>query len=568
MQILSMKKYLVLFLLLLQFSNAQENLPEDYFQSPLEVPLVISGTFGELRSNHFHAGLDIKTQGVEGLKVLASAGGYISRIKIQHYGYGKALYITHPNGYQTVYAHLKKFAPEIEEYVKAYQYDKESYEVQLFPSADKLPVKAGEVVAYSGNSGSSGGAHLHFEIRDSQARPMNPFLFGFEEVKDSRAPQIKNIYAFTASKNAHVNQKSGRIKLKPIKTKNGNFRVPELEASGDIYFGIEAYDRLDLAFNKNGYYNVEAKLNGLPFFETTFNRISFGETRFLNRLIDYGYYLEYKKRIHKLRSYDYSRLEINHSKVNNGILKIDDTLNYKYHLKVSDFKNNSTEVTIPIKYTPSIKVSQDSLNESLYYVNHDNAFVLDKGLIDIYIPKYALYEDTSLDIEIVGESLKLHDYRTPIHKSITIGFDVSQYNDEDKKQLFIGNKMPWGKIYYKNTTKKRDRFTAQVKVFGEYVLAKDIEAPTISPLNFRNKQWLSKFRYLKVKIDDELTGIGSYRATVNGKFILMEYDYKTKTLVHDFNDGAVTDTENNFKLVVTDQVGNTSIFETKFFRKN
>jgi hypothetical protein len=563
-----MKIYPLLFLIIFQFSKAQDNLPKDYFQSPLEVPLVISGTFGELRSNHFHAGLDIKTQGVEGLNVLASAGGYVSRIKIQQFGYGKALYITHPNGYQTVYAHLKKFAPEIEAYVKSYQYDKESYEVQLFPSADKLPVKAGEVVAYSGNTGSSGGAHLHFEIRDSQARPMNPFLFGFEEVKDTRPPEVKNIFAFTASKDAHVNHKRGRIKLKPITAKNGNLRVTEIEASGDIYFGIEGYDRLDLAFNKNGYYNVEAKLNGLSCFETRFDRISFSETRFLNRLIDYGYYLEYKKRIHKLRSYDYNRLEINHSQVNNGILKIDDTLNYNYQLEISDFKGNTTEVSIPIKYAPGINVKKDSLNETIYYVNHDNAFVLDKGLIDIYIPKYALYEDTYLDINIEGESLKLHDYRTPIHKSITIGFDVSNYSDEDKKQLFIGNKMPWGKVYYKNTTKKRNRFTAQVKEFGEYILAKDIEAPTITPLNFRNNQWLSKFRYLKVKIDDEMTGIGSYRATVNGKFILMEYDYKTKTLVHDFNDGVVTDTENNFKLVVTDQVGNTAIFESKFFRKN
>jgi len=568
MRNLSMKIYLLLFLLLFQFSKAQYNLPKDYFQSPLDVPLVISGTFGELRSNHFHAGLDIKTRGVEGLKVFASAKGYVSRIKIQHYGYGKALYITHPNGYQTVYAHLKKFSPEIEAYVKAYQYDKESYEVQLFPPADKLPVKAGEVVAYSGNTGSSGGAHLHFEIRDAQARPMNPFLFGFDDVKDTRPPRIKNIYAFTASEGAHVNHKSGRVKLKPIKTKNGNLKVPEIEASGDIYFGIEAYDQLDLAFNKNGYYDIQAKLNGLPFFETTFNRFAFNETRFLNRLIDYGYYLEYKKRIHKLRSHDYRRLEINHSQINNGILNINDTLNYKYDLKVSDFKGNSTEVTIPIKYEPGINVERDTINKTLYYVSHDNAFALDKGLVDIYIPKHALYEDTYLDIEVEGESVKLHDYRTPIHKGITIGFDVSHYNEEDKKQLFIGRKMPWGDIYYNNTTKKRNRFTTGVKVFGEYILAKDEESPTITPLNFRNKQWLSNFRYLKVKIEDDLTGVGSYRATVNGKFILMEYDYKTNTLVHDFNDGVVTETENNFKLVVTDQVGNTSIFETTFFRKN
>lgn len=563
-----MKIYFGLLILFTQIVLAQDDLPQNYFEKPLDIPLVLSGTFGELRSNHFHAGLDLKTQGRTGLEVKASAEGYISRIKIQHFGYGKALYITHPNGYQTVYAHLNKFTPEIEDYVKAYQYDQESYEVQLFPSPEKLPVIAQQVIAYSGNTGSSGGPHLHFEIRDSQSRPMNPFLFGFEEVKDTKPPRVRNIYAFTASDDAHVNFKQGRVKLKPVRGQKGNLKLPEIKAAGDIYFGIEAYDQLDLAFNRNGYYEVEAKLNGLPFFTSTFNRFAFSETRYLNRLIDYGYYREHKRRIHKLKSFDYSRLEINHNQVNNGILQINDTLNYKYDLKIKDFKGNTTQIHIPISYTPLEQKFEDPKSKTNYFVRHDHAFAYDKGLIDIYIPKHALYNDIYLEIEVEGESIKLHDYRTPVHKGITIGFDVSQYNEEDKQQLFIGRKMPWGKIYYVNTTKKKNRFTTGVKEFGKYVLTKDTTPPTIKPLNFRNKQWISRFRYLKLKIDDDLSGIDSYRATVNGKFILMEYDYKTNTLVHDFNDGIISETENNFKLVVTDKVGNTAIFESKFFRKN
>jgi len=557
-----------LFVLLVQFCFGQDDLPKAYFQSPLDIPLVLSGTFGELRSNHFHAGLDIKTQGRTGLEVKASAEGYISRIKIQRFGYGKALYVTHPNGYTSVYAHLNKFAPEIEEYVKAYQYDQESYEVQLFPSSDKLPVEAEEVIAYSGNSGSSGGPHLHFEIRDSQSRPMNPFLFGFEEVKDTKPPRVRSIYAFTTSEDAHINFKKGRVKLKTIKGQNGNLKVPEIKAAGDIYFGIEAYDQLDFAFNRNGYYEVDVKLNGLAFFTSTFKRFAFSESRYLNRLIDYGYYREHKRRIHKLRSYDYKRLEINHNLINNGILTVNDTLNYKYDIKIKDFKGNSTQIHIPITYEALNQDIYDTLVKTNYFVKHDHAFAYDKGLVDVYIPKHALYNDTYLQIEVDGESIKLHDYRTPVHKGITIGFDVSRYNEEDKQHLFIGRKMPWGKVYYVNTTKKKNRFTTGVKEFGEYVLAKDTTPPTIKPLNFRNKQWLSRFRYLKLKIDDDLTGIDSYRATVNDKFILMEYDYKTNTLVHDFNDGVVNETENNFKLVVTDKVGNTAIFEAKFFRKN
>ena len=166
---------------------AQIKYPEDYFIKPLKIPLILSGTFGELRSNHFHSGLDIKTQQRVGLNVHSSAKGYVSRIKIAHWGYGKAIYITHPNGYTTVYAHLKKFAPKIEAYVKKHQYEKESYTIHLFPEANDLVVEKDEIIAYSGNSGGSGGPHLHYEIRDGSAKPINPMFFGVE-IPDTRIP--------------------------------------------------------------------------------------------------------------------------------------------------------------------------------------------------------------------------------------------------------------------------------------------------------------------------------------------------------------------------------------------
>lgn len=549
--------------------RGQESVPKDYFKLPMKIPMVLSGTFGEFRSNHFHAGIDIKTQGREGIEIKASAEGYISRIKVSTYGYGKVLYITHPNGYQTVYAHLKKFAPKIEKFVKEKQYRNEKYEIQFFPKPEDFPVEQLELIGYSGNTGSSGGPHLHFEIRDQLSRPMNPFLFGLDHAKDTKRPTIRNVYAYTASPNAHINFKQGRTKLKLVKQSNGNFKVPEIKAAGQVFFGVEAYDQLDYAFNKNGYYEVFGNLNGSQLFRSTFNRFSYDETRFLNRMIDFSYYLERKKRIHKLKSYSYNKLDINNIDINNGIISIEDSLDFNYTLKVKDFNGNSTSVQIPIKYSREKSIERDtSVVETPYFVKTENAFALDKDLIDIYIPKNALYQDMYLDIDIKGDTIALHDYRVPVHKSITLGFDVSAYADEDKEQLYIGRLMPWGKIYYLSTKKKANRFTAKTTEFGKFILAKDTEKPTIKPINFRNKQWLSKFRYLKVRIDDKITGIDSYRATVNGKFILMEYDYKKKTLTYDFNDDVLTETENNFKLVVTDKVGNTAIFESKFFRKN
>src|SRR6056300_1506674 len=206
----------ILFLVISIASRAQNNYPQDYFSSPLEIPLILSGTFAELRSNHFHSGLDIKTQQRRGLKVKASANGFVSRIKVSHYGYGKALYITHPNGYTTVYAHLQKFSPDIEAYVKKQQYNKESYEIELFPAVGVLPVAKDSFVAYSGNSGGSGGPHLHFDIRDKQERPMNPLLFGID-IKDTSFPIVKSLYAYTLDRNSFINksQSKQRLRLTP-----------------------------------------------------------------------------------------------------------------------------------------------------------------------------------------------------------------------------------------------------------------------------------------------------------------------------------------------------------------
>ena len=183
-----MKKILFFFLLSTSLYS-QSEYPQDYFRNPLDITLVLSGTFAELRSDHFHSGLDIKTQRKTGLKVYTASMGYVSRIKISHYGYGKALYVTHPNGYTTVYGHLKKFSPRIEAYIKDCQYEKESYEVEVFPNNTELLVDTDEVIAYSGNTGGSGGPHLHFEIRDNAERPINPMLFG-SDTKDSKKPFI------------------------------------------------------------------------------------------------------------------------------------------------------------------------------------------------------------------------------------------------------------------------------------------------------------------------------------------------------------------------------------------
>jgi murein DD-endopeptidase MepM/ murein hydrolase activator NlpD len=190
-----MNRFIFLFLIFGWTIYSQTNIPIGYFNNPIEIPLLLSGNFGELRSNHFHSGLDIKTQQKVGIPIYAPADGYVKRLKISHFGYGKALYIIHPNGYSTVYAHLQKYAGDIQKFVKENQYQKETYTLELYPEANQLSVKKGDLIGYTGDSGSTGGPHLHFEIRDASSRPMNPMLFGIN-IPDTKNPTINGIYAY------------------------------------------------------------------------------------------------------------------------------------------------------------------------------------------------------------------------------------------------------------------------------------------------------------------------------------------------------------------------------------
>lgn len=561
-----MRLILFLFLSLSTLCVAQNNYPQDYFRNPLEIPLVLAGTFAELRSNHFHSGLDIKTQQRIGLNVYSSASGFVSRIKVSHFGYGKALYITHPNGYTTVYAHLNKFSSEIETYVKKHQYEKETYEIELFPSAGDLKIKKGQIVALSGNTGGSGGPHLHFEIRDKKERPINPMLFGID-IKDSVNPIISSIYAYPLDENSYINKSNSKKKLRLIPLKNGDYAVENIEAYGKIGFGIETIDRQDLAANKNGVYNIQTFINGNKNFELDFKRFSFDETKHINRLIDFEHYKTKKKRIQKLFKQN-NPLSMYKDVLNNGVLYIKDSTYSVYKIKVGDYKNNNTWATITIKGNLIDSIKTQPKKTTPFFINANETTHLKQGKVSVDFYKNTFYDDFYIDFKVKNDTLLLHKDIIPAKKNFKITYDVSAYSKTDKSKLYIARLLGYKKYpVYSSTKRKGNLLTTYTKTLGEFALATDTIKPTITPINFKIGQWLSNFRYLKIKIDDKETGISNYRATVNGKWILMEYDYKTKTLIHDFNDSVISDTKNNLKVIVTDNVGNNSTFETVFFRK-
>ncbi len=546
--------------------NAQNNYPQDYFDNPLEIPLILSGTFAELRSNHFHSGLDIKTQKRVGLKVKACADGFVSRIKISHYGYGKALYVTHPNGYTTVYAHLQKFAPEIEAYIKKQQYEKESYTIELFPSAETLPVTKNSLIAYSGNSGGSGGPHLHFEIRDKKERPINPMLFGIE-IADTKMPYVKSMYVYPLDENSFVNNSNKKQKLRLIPLKNGDYTVENIKAIGNIGFGIETNDRQSLSANSNGVYNISSFVNGAKNFELDFRRFSFSETKHINQLIDYEYYVSQKKRVQKLFKIN-NPLSIYKSLSNNGIVKVEDSAYLVYKVRVADFKNNEAWVNLNIKGTKSIKTKTEKQKTTPYYIKTDQTTNLKENNISVDFYTNTFYKNFYINFEVKNDTLTLHKNTLAAKRKFKITYDISKYKEADINNLFVARLLGSKKHpVYTSTKREGKKLIAHTKTLGTFALATDSVSPSIKPINFKKGQWLSKYRYLKIKIDDALSGISKYRATINGKWILMEYDYKTKTLIHDFKDGIITDSKNNLKVIVTDNVGNNSTFETFFYRK-
>ena len=565
--LLFMKTTIASLFFFISICNGQSNYPQNYFSSPLDIDLILSGSFAELRNNHFHSGLDIKTQGREGLKIYASASGYVSRIKISRYGYGKALYIKHPNGYTSVYAHLQKFSPVIEAYVKKRQYQGETFELELFPKAGILKVLDRQLIAFSGNTGGSGGPHLHFEIRDNQERPLNPLMFGFD-IKDTTPPVIFGLYGYPLSEYSHIKGRTKRIKIRVSKQKDGSYKSDTINAYGKIGFGIVSTDRQDLASNNNGVNKIQTMYNNQKSLEVNFNRFSFDETKHLNRYIDYEFFFNNKKRIQKLFIEKNNPLSILKAYTNNGVVELKNDTVSIFKVIVSDFKGNKSELKIPIKraYKNLIKSKQN--NTKLQYINASQKMILKKDHVVVQISKNTFYEDVNIRFEVTNDTLNLHTASIPLKKSIDINFDISKYNGRNKDYLFIGRISQSGnRLIYSNTKKRGNSLSTRTKYLGNYTLGIDNEKPDIEAINFKNKSWISNLSHLKVKINDEGSGVKNYRATLNGRWILMEYDIKTQLLMYNFDDDITKEIENNLKIVVTDNVGNSSTFESLFYKK-
>lgn len=563
--------YIMRFLLFIMVSCSifgQTNYPTDFI-SPLSIPLDVSGSFGELRSNHFHSGLDLKTNKREGLDVFAVGDGYVSRIKISTFGYGKAIYITHPNGFVSVYGHLQKANGAIEEYIREQQYKQKSFEVEMFPSASELPVKQGEIIAFSGNSGGSGGPHLHFEFRDSKTeKVVNPLQFGFTKfVTDKREPFLQGIIAYPID-SVVVNKSQKPVSVSFNKQSDGTYLASKVTTNGKVGFGINAYDYCTNPYNKNGLYKVNAYLNGVLYYEYDFDTFSFDESRYINNLVDYKRYKEMNQRVQRLFSYSSYPLSVIKANKNNGILNIQPNTTYNYKIEIFDFHNNKSTIIIPIEFKEETPTVINKSVKSPYFLRAKVENNYTKENVSVYIPENSFYDDFEFNFDVQDDVLSFSDKNIPVHKNITITFnDVKGLTNDQLDKTFIASVEGY-RLEYNKTYRKGNTFSTRVRSLDNYKIAQDSIAPRIYNVNFVEGRDLSKQTTLSVSIADNLSGIDTYNAYLNGEWILMEYDYKTKKLIHALSDKKYVQGKNEFKVVVTDDMKNSTTFESHFFMNN
>ncbi len=532
-----------------------ETYPKNVFQNPLEITNYLSGNFGELRANHFHAGLDIKTLQREGLKVKAVGDGYISRINVSPTGYGNAIYIDHPNGYTSVYAHLREFSPEIQAYIRKAQYAAETFKIEVNPKPNEFPIKLGDIIALSGNSGGSGGPHLHFEIRDTKSEePINPFYFGFD-LPDTRKPSILGLYAYPIY--GDVNAKTSRV----VVANGGTINV-----SGAVGFGVKTYDKQNGSENNNGTHQINIYVNDEPIYTFTANRFSFDEARAINATCDYSDIQRNNSWIYQGFVKEGNPIRVFSNLKNDGILEVKNGETYKVRIEAKDYAGNTTTQSFTVvgkEYIDSAKLPE----YNPIYWNKENHFKKDE--IEVFFPKNSFYEDFHLAYKFSNNKYWLGDYYQPIHKSYTLA--ITPTPDIPTAQLDKAilvreyqKRGVWKKDYL-TTELKNGKLVANPKDFGVFSIMIDNTKPTITPLNIKaNSQFSQSNGVIKFTINDEHSGIKDYKAYIDGKWVLAEYDQKIKRLSINLNKEEISVGDHQLELNVKDEKNNTTTYTTTF----
>lgn len=550
---------LVLSVFVTQVSFGQYKFQEKYdFAPPLDIPLVLAANFGELRSNHFHTGLDFKTQHREGLNLHSIDDGYVYRVKVSPYGYGSVVYINHPNGLTSVYAHCSEFKGQLDSLVKATQRKEENFEIEIFPGKDGVKVKKNEIFALSGNSGSSTAPHLHFEIRETVTEhPLNPLLFGFD-VADNRKPEIRRMKVYSLTQEGY--RVPNKAKTYSVNGSDGNYTINypiELPAdycsnTGGIGFAFDAIDRLDGANNVCGIFKTTFIVDGDTVFGQDISELSFETSRHINTHKDYeDYHNSPRKQYQKSFKTKVNPLEI-YLNGKTGILKWKPGSKHQLKYVVTDTKGNTSVLNFSVSVAPGQIANLDKLYSSTNeYLFPDSAYMDIDDEHWLLFPPKLVYEPTKI-IQSKGNPFQFGDSDVPVQNYYKIMFKLDNPKLETEKYVItVKNKS--GRTKSVGGTYKDGWITTRVREFGEFGIDSDTTAPSVSKSNFSANQNV-KGKTLYWRIGDNLSGLADYDVYIDEKWHLLEFEPKKRSVYSTMPSNLSG--EHTLKIVAKDKCGN------------
>ena len=544
--------------------------PKGFFGSPLDIPFLLAGNFGEPRASHFHMGIDIRTQEKEGLNVYAIADGYVSRIGVSPYGYGNALYITYPNGFTSVYGHLQCFTPAITALVRKEQYAKEQFAVDFTLKPGEFPVHKGELVAYSGNTGGSGGPHLHFEMRDAMERTVNPFNFGYTSAD-------------------HISPMIGAVKFYPMdgtKFTAEGYRVPVLHTDTGYIFktglqklnatsvgiAVNTFDKMDERLHSVGLYDLKEYDGDSLVFEYTVDRIPFDYIRYVITQIDYPIFMKEGSRAFQkcFVEHNNSMPAFYHHLKNKGIINISDGAIHHIRIEATDYAGNKSILKALIQYDPKSIAFKDKPSHYMLGLSPDGENVINGDGFTAVIPGKSLHDSVFINYSStppitqgvfsntikIGTSYDLLGYYTLSIRSLNLPSEL-------KDKALIVWKSAAGGTAARGGKWDGDKLSAQAREFGTFYITIDTTPPKITPINILKGKNMHAAKNIAVSIRDNLSGISDYHGYIDGKWQLMELDGKSSilrmALPSDLSSG-----EHNFKLIVTDDRNNKAEYSVTF----
>ena len=526
------------------------------FISPFDFPLLLSGNFGELRANHFHGGVDFKTQGVVGKPIRCIADGYISRVTVTPGGYGQAVYITHDNGYTSVHGHLHRFMDEVQQVVEAYQYEHETFAVDLQFEADRFPLKQGEVFALAGNEGYSFGPHLHMEIRKTDTEEyIDPLQFYTDQLKDTTAPRATHVMLYPQVGKGVVNGSS----RKKIISLSGQSPIT---AWGQIAAGIKAYDYMDGTSNNYGVRSVTLLVDSVEVFRSTVDGFLPDENRMINAWTDYEEYAtrnSWFMRSQILPGNTWRMLQADDEK---GVVTINEERPYRFCYVLEDLYGNRRTYRFVVK---GKKQEIEPLHKGKHYLKWNQGNIVQQPGMSLVIPKGMLYEDVDLNCKVIADSLnisydyQLNDKPVPLHGGCSLVIGVRNYPIADTSKYYVARKYKGRKSSAGGYFEDGFMF-ANIRELGTYSVAIDTVAPRIVPMN--KPQW--KTGNIRFKIRDAETGIKDYKVYIDGKFVLFKFASKNATLSCMHPDRIKRGMKHRMEVVITDYCGNVAREEYQF----